>query len=412
MGIIIFGAALYMFFLKWKKQYKILRYAPFIVLLVFFISGIAMNVFQEEVQGWQYGIATARGVAGTDFLYHYEAAEDLANGVSLSDLGNIATRFTFSLSNIGYFVYAVFLRIVLFTPMIINRQVSLAICYGIQVVAAIYVCSNIADYISAFLKSDARGYRITWWILVSCISVFQVSNVLMRDVWIFFLLSVFMKLLTRKKIQHVLCIALLIVIALLRSYTIIITLPLYAYAINRRVAYIGNVCITVLIVGGSVVLRNAVKLFNVLWEVSYDIQIGEFLQFLLFPNIFNQTGNLINNPDFAYRAGAGSNHTTIYYILALWNIIIVPLAIVGGVQAIRKRRWDIVGIWWVMLINVACLYAIVYGGISEPRHKLMILPALAAAATYALKSTKPKTLTLCFAGIISIAAFLLIINVL
>lgn len=410
MGVVILGTALYIFFRKWKKQYRILRCAPFIVLIVFLISGIAMNIFQEDVQGWQYGIATARGVPGTDFLYHYEAAEDLANGAGLNDLGNIAIRFGFSLSNAGYLLYALFLRIILFTPVIINRQISLAICYGIQMIAAIYACSNIADYVSGFLKSDDRGYRITWWILVSCISVFQAGNILMRDVWIFLLLSIFMKMLTREKIQHVPCIILFIIIAIMRSYTIIITLPLYAYAISRKVAYIGNVCITAFLVGGSALLKNAVKFLNVLWEVSYDIQIGELLQFLLFPNIFNQTKNLINNPDFAYHASAGSNHTIIYYILALWNTIIIVLAIIGVIKAIRKKRWNIVGIWLVMLINILCLYAVAYAGVSEPRHKLMILPALAAVSTYALKSTRDKTIVLCFMGIVNMALFLLLIN--
>ena len=92
--------------------------------------------------------------------------------------------------------------------------------------------------------------------------------------------------------------------------------------------------------------------------------------------------------------------------------MVLPLSIAGGIRAIYKRERRLLAIWWIMIINVASIYVIAYSGTTEPRHKLMFLPAMATMAVYALRGVKRKTIMFCAIAIICAAALLLCLNVL
>ncbi|MHC1721885.1 MAG: hypothetical protein AB9836_01635 [Aminipila sp.] len=369
-----------------------------------------MNYIQEYVQQWTYGIATARGYAGTDFLLHYEAAEAISKGEPISRLTSIASRFSFSFDTIGYFMYSLFLSVVAFMPTIFTRQISLGIVYALQSVVGIIACMNMTEYLCMFITSSGRrNKRITWWLFVSCISVFQVSNILMRDIWIFFFISVLMKQLAKERIPHFWCMMLIVLNFFLRGYTIILTIPIYGYAINRKAAIIGSAIMSFLIFSGGIILQNLVSVYNVLWDISYDINYDALLKYLLFPNILNQTRVLLSSSDLVFHGSPGSNHTLIYFILSVWNVAVLPLTLLGTARSFIKREWDNIGIWLTMSINIMMLYAILYSGISDPRHRLMILPSLVIFASSYLSKCKKSIKIFYFLGVIAVILLVIFI---
>ena len=380
MGIIVSIVCGKFFINKTKKNHSLFGYTPIFILVAFIVLGLTMNLYQEHVQGWENGIASIPGEAGADYYYHYEAAQRLLHGASISELGNFAYRFELSLDKIGYIVYVIFLAIMLF-PM--SGQFALFFVYATQSMIAVMACMNMARYFWDKGNLSEWGVKTTFWCLALCVSVFQAANILMRDIWIFYFISLFMQNLDTLKKKLWRSLLYILVMFLFRSYTLLITVPILALSMSNKIAIIGSLCIAAILVVGVNVMKSLVSYFNVLWQISFKIEIPEILKYFFFPNIINQSKNLIDVNNAIYHGSPGSNHTIIYYLLSVWNIVMVPCAFCGLIKAIIKRKWLFL-VWALMILNIGMFYAILYGGISEPRHKLMILPALAFLSSYFL----------------------------
>lgn len=411
MGLILCGASLIYFKRNWKRRFKQLGYSPVFMLFLFFVSSVVMNLFQEFVQEWPNGITSGYHHVGTDLIYHFDAAKALASGQSLTSLARIAERFEFRFSNITYFLYVILLQMIVFTPVIITEQFSLTLFYTIQSIFAITACMNVADYFARVDSSySPKTIRLIWWLQILCISIFQSTNLLMRDVWIYYFLSVLMQCsIPGKKMHHWKCWLLIIFLSVLRSYSLILTLPVYVYGFNKRLSAIGSLMIAAGFFVGETLLVFLSSKMNVLWEVDYSVQIMDTLQFLLAPNILNQTQNLLMKSDAVYKGTTACNHIFIYYLLSIWNIAVLPLSLIGAGKMFFHKRWNELCVFGLLAVNPIFLYSIFYDGVSEPRHKLMILPATAFLAAIALKDVTPRTRAfyLLFIGTVCLALIML-----
>ena len=183
MGLLITGI-IFILFLKYIQtkdgdtQRAIL--GSFVVLFIF---SLVLNWYLEYMMGWEYGIP------GADLQNYFEAAKALSNGVSLSQLGNIKWCFELKISNVGYILYAVFIRLIAFTPTIISIRFSLQMVYLIQIIISLIACDNISEF---FEPDNKKNKKILFIILALNTGVMQQSSILMRDMWIVFFVSLLM----------------------------------------------------------------------------------------------------------------------------------------------------------------------------------------------------------------------------
>ena len=137
------------------------------------------------------------------------------------------------------------------------------------------------------------------------------------------------------------------------------------------------------------------KIFFVFWEYSYNFDIVEMVKYIFFPNIVSQSYNVMHMKN-TYHAIFEGNTEWIYFMLSCWNVYIMPLAILGGVQCIRKKQFKQIGLWGVIFINIAMLYGVFYGSVSEPRHKLMIIYPLAFLVSVGIEEMSQRRRVLYF----------------
>ena len=114
-----------------KLDFKSKRVA-YLGLLGLIAFSFVLNTYIETVLRWE------NGVAGVDLLAHFQGAEAIANGTPLNQLYKVNYRFALQFSNLGYLLYALFLSVVSFFPVIISERFSLQFMYIIQCIIAVW----------------------------------------------------------------------------------------------------------------------------------------------------------------------------------------------------------------------------------------------------------------------------------
>lgn len=400
MGIIIFVLAVFLFWKQISKYNTKTRFVLISVLAGYIIFSLILNSYLENVYLWEYG------VPGADLTYHFRAAQAISNGVSLNDLGYIADRFVLRPSNIGYIVYAYFLALVSFCPIIISINFSLQIFYAIQSIVAISSALNIAEFVS---QDSRKAEKHTVTMLLVCASVAQMAVVLMRDIWVVFFISLLLNQFRKEQKNHFICIFLIICAAILRSYSIIITVPLYiAYGLKRKKLGVGvSVGVFAAFFLGRSVIDELANYMSILWKYSYNIDVGALIEYVFFPSILTQSHN-VQHMVTGFHANFGGNTEWIYYILACWNCFVYPIVVYGILQLIKERRFSDTALWGLSVANIVMLYGIFYSSVSEPRHKLLLIYALAFFFAKGISKMKPVTKFCYFAGVTVLLIFLLI----
>ena len=366
MGIFIFAVVFFFF----EKRIRQNGAKAFLIINAVFISyiifSIILNDYQESVYKWQYG------VPGADLTAHFEGAYALAHGVKIKDLHNVAYRFTLSLSGITYIIYAIILQIISFSPIIISYRFSLHLMYTIQIMLAILAADNLCRTFPS--KKNSYNYAL-FFAITSCVCIAQQASILMRDIWIFFALTLlflnnFDSL--KSKIEAFIIITLC---ALLRFYTIILTVPFFVwkYTKQARKGVLASLIIMSFFAFGQNFISAFASWFGIKWEFGFNYDFRSILVYILFPNIINQTYN-VQHLVAGYHANFGGNTEWIYYMLACWNCYIYPVAAFGIYKFFTSKKDVSQGyIWLSQIVNIGLLYSIFYSSVSEPRHKLLII---------------------------------------
>ncbi len=382
MALVILGITLWYYVIRIKRCKSRERFILNAALCLYVGFTFALNLFQKVSLQWEYG------VPGVDMEAYFKGANALSNGFPLNQLGKVDFRLAMNISNIGYLLYVLFVMVVVFTPIIIYPMVTLYICYIIQCIIAIISVLNITEFLTKGRDKARRHILIT---MLMCVCFMQASAVLMRDIWIVFIISLLMQCLIGKRIPHILCVVLILLAGIIRVYTLVVTVPLYiCYIGSKKLAVIASVMISILLIAGSTLLDQIAGIYKILWQYNYKIKIDEILQYFLFPNIINQTYNIFHI-ETGYHASFGGNNTLIYYMLSVWNILVYPLLAYGIICVIREKRYGDLAIWGLMILNISLLYCVFYEGVSEPRHKLLIIYALMYFSSEGLSRMRKST---------------------
>ena len=333
------------------------------------------------------------GIPQADMLAHYKGAQAISQGQNWNQLSSIASRYeSVGIGTIGYFIYASFLSICVFTLGVFDPGINVFLVYVLQMILSIDACVRYGRFYSAVIpKSKVFVATI---VLITCAPYAIQAFQLMRDVYYMWLIALllekvvsqktiksesalqggnprkqFLDIITGRKAALVLIAALCV---LLRVYSLMVFLPLVLYYTSHRkgaLAVAGALSLVLAVGSGAIdILRQVV---GVTWTLSAP-NIVECVSFLLFPNIFNQTEYLLHWDQYFY-AGidiSGCNVPGVYFAMALWNVVVIPMALVGVVESFKKNKYECIT-WLLILINVLMLYSVSYDSI-DTRHKFFM----------------------------------------
>ena len=255
------------------------------------------------------------GIPQADMLAHYKGAQAISQGQNWNQLSSIASRYeSVGIGTIGYFIYASFLSICVFTLGVFDPGINVFLVYVLQMILSIDACVRYGRFYSAVIpKSKVFVATI---VLITCAPYAIQAFQLMRDVYYMWLIALllekvvsqktiksesalqggnprkqFLDIITGRKAALVLIAALCV---LLRVYSLMVFLPLVLYYTSHRkgaLAVAGALSLVLAVGSGAIdILRQVV---GVTWTLSAP-NIAECVSFLLFPNIFNQTEYLLH----------------------------------------------------------------------------------------------------------------------
>lgn len=373
MGIVFLLVSGFLFHLRIKHEKRRDYLMIWGAVLLYFCFSLFFNWYMRSVLGWE------NGISGSDMLTYFRAAKAIANGTGIDQLVRIHEVLDGSFTNLGYLIYVIFIFATAFIPVIFNLEISLQILYCIQAFAAIAAALNIADFFapanSGGIIYDTRLRNKILWMLLLCTSVLQTSAVLMRDIWILFFISCLLQECKKKnKLSLVACIILIIVCLTFRLYTLIITIPIFlAFRFKKKtLAAVVSVAFFSLFFLGQGLIKNIATAAGIGWGYDFHFTINSLLSYILFPNIINQSQNVLNIRT-EYHAYFGGNTEWIYYLLSCWNVFVYPLSAYGIYKSIRSGEGKDAIIWGMMIFNIAMMISLFYSGVTSPRHKLLII---------------------------------------
>ena len=244
--------------------------------------------------------------------------------------------------------------------------------YLIQIIISLIACDNISEF---FEPDNKKNKKILFIILALNTGVMQQSSILMRDMWIVFFVSLLMHECKERESSILKCIIYIVFATLLRSYTVILTIPIFLwYGLNKKkLAIRGCIVLTVFFLGATSALTILAKnRLGILWDVNYKINIFRIIKAFLYPNPISQVKNMMSGTEFNQQI-VGGNCAFIYFGLSIWNILVYPFAVYGFIKGLKGKKKGELYFWLLNIVNVMILYEIFYSSVSEPRHKLMYI---------------------------------------
>lgn len=381
-----------------KDQFRVWgMFIVYIFAMIYYVSYI-------NNQPFSFGY----GIPGADMLAHFKGAEMLAKGADWLQLSAIATRFdNIGFGTIGYFLYTSFISLCIYGLPIFSIEINVYLVYVLQILVSLDTCLRFGFLVSSEYKSTKVISVFT--MLSLCVPFMVQAFQLMRDVYymwamVSLLLAVSQSqgddtIQERKSIiktKYYLKIGLLLAMSfVLRFYSLVLTIPLMFYYSGRKklALYVVLGEIGVLLLGLNMI--DIIKhIVGLQWNITSP-ELEECVQFLLFPNIFNQSSYLWHwSQQFGTQIDiSGCNVPGVYYAMSVWNVWILPLAIVGVLSQWKEKKEEII-IWMGILLSVVMIYSITYNTI-DTRHKFfMSLPMcyLAFKGTESLKKILPMSI--------------------
>lgn len=371
MGVVVLIFALLLFRERIKYETKSNQLMLWGVIFVYFIFSLFLNWYLRDIYGWEYGIP------GSDLRMYYDGAVALNQGEPISSLVKINDSFDVSLVHLGYIIYIIFIVITALTPVLFTVEMSLTVLYCIQSVAAITAALNIADFFCNEKGSNNVRNKVLWMLLL-CASVFQMQCLLMRDIWILFFISALMQECKKEKGSTIKCYIYIFICFITRYYTLVITLPIYiAYKLGRKkIAAFGSLFVFAAFFVGQRYISEVAQIVGIKWAFDFHFDLFSIAAFIMFPSPLNQAHS-VQHLNFGYHAFFGGNTEWIYYLLSCWNLYVFPISIYGAIKCLKKEKIGELALWGMIILNIAMLMCLFFGGTSSPRHKLLIVISLA-----------------------------------
>lgn len=352
----------------------------FKVLTIFFLYSCFMIYYITYINAHSFTVGY--GIPGADMLAHYSGAKFMSQGASWADLSIVANRFeSIGISSIGYFIYTTFVYITCFWGNIIPSGFCIYMLYLFQIFLSIDTCVKFSKTF-AFENKKIKPMQYIC-VLVFCIPYAVQACQLMRDIYFMWFMSILLETTVSYKCENstnsqkrviffVKIISLFLICILLRSYSILIALPLFLYYYDKKklatIVAVVEFGVVTIGTGFLILIREYLGVF---WNIVKPDLI-ESMSFLLFPSIINQTKYILN---WKYYFGdfldaGGCNVPGVYFIMSVWNTIMIPFALVDLPLNWKKSKEKIVT-HTLILLTVVVLYSVTYSTI-DTRHKLFM----------------------------------------
>lgn len=382
MGLIFLLLSGYLFNKRIRKETAKEQLMIWSAVFTFFGMSLFINWYFRVVYHWDYG------VPGSDLQNYFRAARALKEGDSISDLANINYAFDTSITHIGYIVYILFISLTVFSPVIISIDVSLQILYCIQILVGITTVLNISDFFND--HENIRVRNRLFWMLSLCASIWQMSSILMRDIWILWFISVLMNECKKANGSLTKCIAISFTCFTFRSYSIAITVPIIlAYKYKRKkIAALISLGVFAAFFVGQGLIDSIAHSVGIRYAYTYHFTPYMITSFLLSPSPLSQAYN-VQHMNYGFHANFGGNTEWIYYLLSCWNVFVFPVCIYGIYRGIKDGEGEDVFLWGMIILNIAMLICLFYGAVSSPRQKLLIVISLAYLFKKGYEAIKP-----------------------
>lgn len=347
-----------------------------------------------------YSNTIGYGIPGADMLAHYNGALMMSKGAKWADLALIAKRFeTISISTIGYFLYTTFVYLNVFFFNVFPIGFNIYLLYLCQIILSIDACVKFSNVFSSQSKYKPISYFL---VLSLCIPFVVQATQLMRDIYFMWCIAYLMENVifynnnkdtftsSKKIIISAKIITLFIVCILLRYYTVMITIPLALFYFDKKdLSLTSSMGVFLLLLVGTTIIVAIKDNFGIFWDMTKPV-FSECVSFLMFPNIFNQTKYLLNW-DFFFGTSidvSGCNVPGIYFIMSVWNVVIIPFAIIGVFSKWREEKKNNI-IYLLILLSIVMLYSITYDAI-DTRHKLFMSIPMAYLSVHGYKTITKK----------------------
>lgn len=351
------------------------------ILLGWFLIALAgLFVYTEFLvdKGWYLGIA------GADMRNYYQAAQMLNEGADWKDLSAVSTLY-YSEIKIGTITYFIFAQLISWLTMvpIFTKQFNLYLIYTSFIAISGISAIETADFLRE--GNDSTIKTSTFVFILSCVALIFASYRLLRDVFVYCFVILTLQYIKKsiKRGSIFVEVLMIAVCMLFRSYTVVLIAPYFFYKhLGKRWGIIACIALTLGLVSSMELLEYLKQFVSMPWDFS-EADVSEVIQFLLFPNVFNQSKILVDWNNYFGMSSyvGGANLPGMYYLMSVWNIFILGLAFFGIVIDF-KNSWEEKIVWSSAMLNVSILYSLLYNSTTtETRQKTMILVPLCYLAT-------------------------------
>ncbi len=316
---------------------------------------------------------------------HFQGAKALSAGDKWDGLAGYGVRFKkISIDTIGYFLYAEVLSWLIFRATILSVGMNVYLVYIIQSVIMIDALVRFSQAFAIILnKKRISGIFLC---LALCVTYAITAYQLLRDSILMWLIAVLLKYVVdagKKQAQgkigidekYIVATFLVLMCFVFRIYSILITVPLVCYYYGYKKTALGmSLSFAGILALGTAIIQIVRQFTSISWAFG-TVEAAETLQFILFPNIFNQTKYLTNWDFyfFDYNYSSGCNVPGVYYLMSIWNVAVIPLAGMGVFNKFRKFGKENT-LWLMILLNTAMLYSLSYSVIDTRQKLFMSLP--------------------------------------
>lgn len=387
MAIIILSLILVLFIKRINQENVKTQKVVYLFLFLYLMFLIAYWYTMQSVYGWKYGIA------GSDMLRYFEGANMIKDGYSYG-LKSIYwfNRDISGLSYYGYIMYLYFIYFIIYLPQIFTPDVGIFLIKFIQILLMLLSAINIKRYYINIMDNNDikinKNSNIIIIIILTFIGIPFTAIRLLRDTFLFYIITEILIINERRIsniIKNIIFCLLSLLLLIIRSYSLIIVVPLYFLSKkNDKKSTVISLIICIGVTILPLVLRFIpVNLFGGFFISEFgliEISYVNLLRFIFTPTISTTVKGLINSNNLISNY-EGGYLPIIYFLVSVWIIFFIIIIIAGCFKLFNKNKklfYNLI----INIINISLIYSFIYGGNNEPRHKIMLLIPLSIIIAY------------------------------
>ena len=302
-------------------------------------------------QGYEYGLANF------DMQLYVGMAEQIKDLGIRKSIATMSNNWSFSQINLlqiwGYRFYVFFLKYSIYKWTILSVEFSIYLVSIWQLLLASY---SVLIVFNSIKKGYLKYNSISLFFMLTAPSIWYGCVRLLREVYMLYCIARMIQILCRKERYCALKIIIYtVILTIFRPYYTVFVFPLLLLLYGKEKL--------------SLAIEGGIFIFLAIICVVKGIGPYNILGVVLSPNFYNQARNVWQN---AFEVTARSGQIPfINFIGSIWNIVMIIYAILSLTISRNHsmRSWCSFGV----ILDICMLYAIVYRGTTELRHKIFFV---------------------------------------